>query len=1208
MKKRALSLFLVLTLTASLFSFSPFTASAASVADYTVCGLDEDFEDSKVGSEGWLKDYSHIDEDEQTGNNYMSFDSSANEVHYVHNVTKVSGSVTVEVDYYNNLAQSKSFFIGLNGNNGLLYVTANGGLRQGAANGWSTFTTLDLQTWYTFRLILDTDTATYSMWYKKASDPEFTQVTKNFVNNYYAASNPFKDGINLIRMSVHGTSDGSVATDKMRLDNIKIYGVPHAYTKISSAASADEMVEILNAYASEGYLSLPENYEQIIGKEAIYASLKSKTLTSDAELEEIILGLVAGETIYVDMTPYYSADIIAKRGEASDSAVFGVGSKFVLDRADMKRDGYNGQGYDGDALSALCNSEGVITLSRTGFDPVKVKIPRSVMSLGVNDTAIVTASTTKTTFEDLGDRYHKGTTVVVDEFTGRKLSTVDVACFATTVNHVWLYADVTYADGTTVSYMDNSLLPHLNKLFGSACWRSAGIGKAVQLTDGVITDAVATTDLNTTDNVTPEDNYSNTYISSQRFNLDPDKVIEKFELYNSSKWGSSSVAILGVTGIPSAKTFTLDSESYDFESNSDGFSGGIVAASPTASWDSVYKTSFGETSKLIFANDVKKYLAGDFAIYVGSDVSVKFAGTNTEVFAISSGAVSNDGKCDPALCQNASGRWIDVRFAIDGNNLVTYIKDGESYFKINSQSIPSSASGLEFTASGADAYVDDIELSTLADLHKCINDISSPSLLKSVLEIIADYGLIKLPVSLDELGEDNVEALTDVLSEGGYESDAEVKADIENAVVAYMSQNTSDELFIYDYEREYNASDLSGVSLVINKDIITDGAVIYGAAYTNGELTHIITENVSGSFAKGTKIDISDALNIDGADGYKFIFTESDSLTPLCKNIDVTINSSNVNSNYYPGWVRKTITFSYDDGNYATDEKAIALINAAGMKATFNLYSFYSNSVVKSKGKEALIALYDGHEIASHSKWHTAAIPSDHDYLNMDAYQDASASYGGQTGIYYYYANYPDLTSKQPRADDETYKKGITEGKKDLEKIFGEGSIRGFAYAYSRGSAYKDELRDCVMENHDYARDSGNVAARTGFALPSDWSNWNSTAYYNDLITNAEKFAALPDDGSLKFFCAGVHTADFNKNPNDGVNESYWYQLEDFCSIYGNNPETYWYATNIEIYDYVNALEALEITEEGIKNNSSVDVYVTIDGKKAVIKAHSIFR
>ena len=87
-----------------------------------------------------------------------------------------------------------------------------------------------------------------------------------------------------------------------------------------------------------------------------------------------------------------------------------------------------------------------------------------------------------------------------------------------------------------------------------------------------------------------------------------------------------------------------------------------------------------------------------------------------------------------------------------------------------------------------------------------------------------------------------------------------------------------------------------------------------------------------------------------------------------------------------------------------------------------------------------------------------------------------------------------------------------------------------------------------------------------------------------------------------------MHTADFNKNPGDGVHDSYWYQLEEFCSLYGNMPEAYWYATNIEIYDYVKALEGLKITSDGIENNSAVDLYVTIDGKKAVIKAHSVYR
>ena len=91
-------------------------------------------------------------------------------------------------------------------------------------------------------------------------------------------------------------------------------------------------------------------------------------------------------------------------------------------------------------------------------------------------------------------------------------------------------------------------------------------------------------------------------------------------------------------------------------------------------------------------------------------------------------------------------------------------------------------------------------------------------------------------------------------------------------MIKHLSESTSDELFIYDYDREYNATVLSGLSLIINKDVDSTNAMIFGAAYLNGELTNLISQKITSRLSKYTKIDISDDLNINGADSYKFIF------------------------------------------------------------------------------------------------------------------------------------------------------------------------------------------------------------------------------------------------------------------------------------------------------------------------------------------------
>ena len=44
-----------------------------------------------------------------------------------------------------------------------------------------------------------------------------------------------------------------------------------------------------------------------------------------------------------------------------------------------------------------------------------------------------------------------------------------------------------------------------------------------------------------------------------------------------------------------------------------------------------------------------------------------------------------------------------------------------------------------------------------------------------------------------------------------------------------------------------------------------------------------------------------------------------------------------VDKNYFPGWVRKSITFTIDDGNLVHDKHFIDTVKPYGIKGTFNL-------------------------------------------------------------------------------------------------------------------------------------------------------------------------------------------------------------------------------------------------------------------------------
>ena len=57
--------------------------------------------------------------------------------------------------------------------------------------------------------------------------------------------------------------------------------------------------------------------------------------------------------------------------------------------------------------------------------------------------------------------------------------------------------------------------------------------------------------------------------------------------------------------------------------------------------------------------------------------------------------------------------------------------------------------------------------------------------------------------------------------------------------------------------------------------------------------------------------------------------------------------------------------------------------------------------------------------------------------------------------------------------------------------------------------------------------------------------------------------------------------------------------IEDFCEAISGKDDT-WYATNMEIYEYVKAYESLVTSADGkrIYNPSLKDVWIDVDGKR----------
>ena len=258
----------------------------------------------------------------------------------------------------------------------------------------------------------------------------------------------------------------------------------------------------------------------------------------------------------------------------------------------------------------------------------------------------------------------------------------------------------------------------------------------------------------------------------------------------------------------------------------------------------------------------------------------------------------------------------------------------------------------------------------------------------------------------------------------------------------------------------------------------------------------------------------------------------------------------------FPNFKTKALTFSYDD-NVVFDKRFIEIMLKYGLKGTFNVNSglFATESGGRKLTIDEAIALYlpSGMEVAVHGVQHLTLTQCSHE----EAYQEISMD------------------------------------RENLEKAFG-GVIRGMAYANGK---YNDEavevLKECGIA---YARTTDITES---FALPTDWLRLASTCHHSHpkLMEFADEFLSGEDGNDPKLFYVWGHTYEFNDNNN-------WEIIENFAEKVGNRKDV-WYATNIEIYEYIEAYRHLIYSSDGktVYNPSGKDVYVRVNGKSVILLA-----
>lgn len=249
-----------------------------------------------------------------------------------------------------------------------------------------------------------------------------------------------------------------------------------------------------------------------------------------------------------------------------------------------------------------------------------------------------------------------------------------------------------------------------------------------------------------------------------------------------------------------------------------------------------------------------------------------------------------------------------------------------------------------------------------------------------------------------------------------------------------------------------------------------------------------------------------------------------------------------VRFNRYKDGKKKALTMSYDDGNRA-DIRLLEIFNRYGIKGTFHLNS----GLIRpdwTVTPEEIKSLYEGHEVSAHSLTHhfMECIPQEE--ICYEVLEDRRLLEG--------MCGYPVCGASYPQG---TYNANLVE------------TLRMLGYRYCRTTHATGKL-----------------------ALPDDFLLWHPTCHHKD-----EKLMKYLSDLRAErvrpLACLYVwgHSFEFDRNNN-------WELIEEFCREASGDPDI-WYATNIEIYDYVTALRALRFSADRtmVQNPTATDVWIDVD-------------
>lgn len=258
----------------------------------------------------------------------------------------------------------------------------------------------------------------------------------------------------------------------------------------------------------------------------------------------------------------------------------------------------------------------------------------------------------------------------------------------------------------------------------------------------------------------------------------------------------------------------------------------------------------------------------------------------------------------------------------------------------------------------------------------------------------------------------------------------------------------------------------------------------------------------------------------------------------------------------FPEGRHKVLTLSYDDGKIP-DRRLVVLFNENGLKGTFNVNSGlekmrpkngYDERIPLSEYKQ----LYRGHEVACHTVLH------------------------------------PTIA----RCPKEQMVLQVIEDRRALEKELGT-IVRGMAYP---NGSYSDEVVDVLKACG--IRHARTVNATHSFDMPDDYLRWNPTCHHADPAFEDlyKEFINVHKSQYLYMLYVWGHSYEFERDDN-------WNIIEKFSKKIGNKTDI-WYATNIEIVDYLDMAARVQVSVNGdfAYNPSAKSVWLEVDKKVYELK------